>query len=91
MADWQVGDLALCVKVGAWSKFGPAPKAGEINVVDGLYCDPVDGSLHLGFAEYRDAFLASRFRKVTPPKADAFDREVIALMAGEPAQTTNQS
>lgn len=34
----------------------------------------------------RDWFYAARFRKITPPEADAFDREVIEAM--RPAKVT---
>lgn len=88
MADWQKGDLALCVKVGSWTYDGLGPKAGDVDTVKEVEVGP-DGALYLGLTDYRgDAFweeryLASRFRKITPDKADEFDREVIDLMAGK--------
>ena len=76
MADWQVGDLALCVKSNweVWSDkplcptFGP--KAGDIlKVVRISVCDYF-GDPCLNFFEYglgdEDAFAAVGFRKITP-------------------------
>ena len=47
------------------------------------------GHLAIGLAEVRSNgpvgdFYAFCFRKITPPKADEFDREVIDLMTGQP-------
>ena len=97
MTDWRKGDLALCVKLNPWrgSNTGMVlrgPKPGSIYAVDSVQAGP-SGILTLAFAEgafYRlkDGYpivrwRASAFRKVTPPKADEFDREVIDLMAGK--------
>ena len=86
MADWQAGDLALCVR----DDTDIPPKQlqkGRIYIVThvtvdwrgtiGLLLDglPIRG-FWLGFAEHR-------FRKVTPPKPTADDREVIDLMLGK--------
>lgn len=92
MTDWQKGDLALCVKVGPWERMHsgrPVParvNGGEVHQVSRvgafvgvtiLYFDDV--------LEPDRGFDASRFRKVTPPKPTADDREVIALMKGKKA------
>lgn len=89
--EWQVGDLALCVKLDAWVVYdgpltGPEerPEPGKIYPVAEVVSDPVRG-LHLCFVEFgTDLFVADRFIKVTPPEADEYDREVIDLMTGEP-------
>ena len=85
MADWQVGDMALCV-VGGDEVTGcvtgitqTAPLQGRIFKIDRVRI--FDGILGLGCASDWIGFLcADRFRKVTPPAADEFDRETIALM-----------
>lgn len=97
MSDWQVGDLALCIKAGPRSiSFRGAGQrlvvAGGVYAVEHAYVDPVVGwclvlegahSSHI-----TKAWQAASFRKVTPPAADDFDRETIALMnrVGEPVQ-----
>ena len=95
-ADWKKGDLALCVKVGPWVWDTDNLPNGEQRVRAGMVLrvraiqSKSCGALILWFEGvgghgYNDSFLASRFRKVTPPKADEFDREVIDLMNGKPA------
>lgn len=101
MSDWQVGDLALCVKLGPWCSFyhdsqieepgADGPKPGSVNRVIAVSLDP-DNLVCLKFAEFPDdslndyGFCASRFRKITPPEADEFDREVIDLLTKQPAE-----
>ena len=93
--EWQPGDLALCVNDRDNPRYHMGRvkqplRSGRIYTVTGL---------HVAEAGYRDAgtlglFLegfphcakASRFRKVTPPKADEFDRETIALMNSKPVR-----
>ncbi len=97
--DWQIGDLALCVKVGQWKRYGTntvdeAPiRCGGVYVVraigtfDGhriLWLEGIGGELT------GSAFIASRFRKITPPEADEFDRETIALLNRDPAKEPAQ-
>lgn len=93
--DWNVGDLALCIKQGAWQKAdssgkdrGPfTPLCGSIYVVAGVWCAGgpktlywPKGSVGLSFAEApMKCFGVREFRKVTPPEADDFDRETVAL------------
>lgn len=86
MTDWQKGDLAL--------RTGPTPppsnfrKGRVYTVSDVRWACNEDGSMGYGIAfacgtrSRRDTpFLDARgFRKITPPKADEFDREVIDLM-----------
>ena len=99
MANWQVGDLALCMR-------GSTPcadcgrvfdqVAGRVYTVSRVYNN--DYGLALEFAELpagdfpcdsfsvHSGYDAAHFRKITPPRADAFDREVIEAMRGEPVE-----
>ena len=98
MADWQKGDLALCVR----EPENPALPSmmGKVFTVSGVDRE-VDcfGEIGLWFfeisiketREWASSCAASRFRKVTPPKADEFDREVIELMNGQPAEYRGKS
>lgn len=90
MAEWQVGDLALCVhdhavpwgwklstlrkgQVAKVAKVGPT-KLGRT----GLVLSDFDWE-----REFVSPFVGAwRFIKVTPPDADEFDRETIALLTG---------
>lgn len=95
--DWQVGDLALCVRGGPWDQNHVAPEfpvAGRVYLVD-----------YVAIAEFNDGpFLAlwlnngpqnvdgpfwgaERFRKIRPHTPDAEDAETIALLTGTPART----
>lgn len=89
MADWQIGDLALCVKLGPWMH----TLSGDMTIQDpvkggGVYTvswvGEQDSATILWFEGCGntgdDCYFASRFRKITPPAADEFDRETIALM-----------
>ena len=88
--DWQPGDLALCVDDSIGTCSVKCLEAGKVYTVDGLDFDPAFADMglhlcgvdrpwsdrwqqHIGWSELR-------FRKVTPPEADEFDREVIDLM-----------
>ena len=85
MADWQKGDLALCV-VGKYS--------GRIYLVVGVLKQGIQTGLLIEGSQSghpTGAWCASSFRKVTPPKADEFDREVIELMNGQPAEYSGKS
>lgn len=100
--NWQAGDLALCVHLGPWfsalsGNIHPRqnchPKAGDISRVDGLRIgrDGRERLLLERFAEknirgIRYSYTPQCFRKVTPPEADEFDREVIELMTKQPEQ-----
>ncbi|HUD92305.1 hypothetical protein [Sphingobium sp.] len=69
-ADWQVGDLAMCIRSGKWidviardASSGPAP--GSIHVVDEI--GQAGGTDFLGFPEWpEDFFGADAFRKIEP-------------------------
>lgn len=93
MCDWQVGDLALCIRAAnhAFGWYKSPLKVGGIYTVERVVVSE-DGLLGLGFVgiEFRgctlNATLASSFRKLTPPPVDAFDREVIEQMTGAPVE-----
>lgn len=96
MSDWQVGDLALCVR-GGRSPVNTAhadyPACGAVYRVCGV------GSVEFNTGESLGLFFddapenvcgrrvwnAGRFVKATPPAADEFDREVIEQMTKVPA------
>lgn len=99
MADWQVGDLALCVRGGPLPGGVPHfafPRSGQVVLVELVERWPTLQSpfgTTLIFSEDLPeniggsrCWAASRFIKVTPPEADAFDREVIEQMRGEPVE-----
>jgi len=82
VADWQVGDLALCVKDGVHTRAGCPYTVCTLAVGrNGL----VLGLRELWHIEHHriSKSLAARFIKVTPQSEDAFDREVIDHMAGQ--------
>lgn len=91
MSDWQVGDLALCVKLEPWRLSGTnGPRSGHIYRVDVVTVN-LWGETGLIFHSlpslgYRGGWNANRFIKVTPPEADAFDRETIDLLNREPVE-----
>lgn len=94
--DWQPGDLALCIKQGPWRfaltlqvNDGVPIRCGGIYRVRAIGHSVIASYPVLWFDEYpgngiHRAFAHFCFRKVTPPEADEFDREVIDLMAGVP-------
>lgn len=101
MSGWQAGDLALCIDDSAPRRFANnkaenwGPK-GEYDFVPlrrgAIYTVAVVGprvawGQGLSITEAPNTpWLVDRFRKVTPPAADEFDREVIGLMASTPAK-----
>lgn len=88
--DWQAGDLALCVSGGEYVH------TGHLYTVTGVIAalwvgggDEVDTAIvlaeasnleNVSFRHPQGPFWHGWFRKVTPPEADEFDREVIDLM-----------
>lgn len=89
--EWKVGDLALCIKIGEWTGAvsGRPWNAGSVRA-GGIYTVSHIGP---GFScpvalkfigEPARRYDARRFRKVTPPAADDFDRETIELMNRKP-------
>lgn len=97
--NWQVGDLALCTYQGEWfalldGEIWPysGPVSGQVLTVR-CVARGASGSTCLLFADFPDpdlpfeaAYVARLFRKMTPPAADKFDREIIAALAGQPEQ-----
>lgn len=94
MSNWQAGDLALCVNVSdrhyanLTGAAGRKLRKGAFYTVVGTGVSMV-GNLTLHLAELSghpmsDEAAAWRFVKITPPAADAFDREVIDLTLGKP-------
>ena len=82
--NWQKGDLALSLHT--WRQRNPetsgAPDAGSVHVVLKVVFNGCE--VFLVFEPWPiDQWLASRFRKITPPKADEFDREIVDLMRGK--------
>ncbi|MGN6290415.1 MAG: hypothetical protein ACTHNA_14265 [Sphingopyxis terrae] len=97
--DWKVGDLALCVSLGAGGyddpvdPVPPAIRVGSSYTVTGVFAGVhVNGDPGIGL-KLKEAkptlfgaagFDANMFVKITPPEADEFDRETIDLMNGAP-------
>lgn len=83
--NWQAGDLALCVDARSTHyihgngglKRGRAYTVRGIACRYGLFLEEIADGNPLGYRK-------SRFIKVTPPEADEFDRETIALLTGKP-------
>lgn len=95
--QWQVNDLALCIKQGLWCDGATGeyvtvgPKAGQILTVARVarsWQPQHRGELLLGFAEHgRDYFAANRFVKIEPDEADEIDEQCqIDLDLGLPAE-----
>ena len=100
MADWQVGDLALCVRGGPlvpepFSLNVAYPEAGKCYDVVGrrefagwglyLYLDGAPDNIDAQ-CNWGPLWDSVRFIKVTPDAADAFDREVIAALTPAPQE-----
>ena len=84
MIDWQKGDLALCIDDDARGQF-----KGKIFTVSEVETSPQYIGVGLRFDDLHDdpsglPWNSNCFRKITPDKADEFDREVIDLMTGQP-------
>lgn len=79
MADWQIGDMAVCVGPGVYFCHDrrvvhrDGPQKGSFVTVDEIAAR--GGSTVLGFTAWPDDFYAAkRFLKVTPP-ADLIEQE----------------
>jgi len=95
MADWQVGDLALSLSNGKKSNL---VKGRIYTVVAVTLVSEWRQEIPPAFALTLDKafqpenhlcggyFHEKYFRKITPPAADADDREVIALLTGKPVE-----
>ena len=93
--DWQVGDLALCVRGGSMGQVPEDargwPVQGRIyRVVDVVTIEFMDGpdlALEIEGGPINNWDLPlwwhGRFRKVTPDAIDRDDAEVIAALTGE--------
>jgi hypothetical protein len=90
MDDWQPGDLALCIDDRAAEHL---LRAGRIYTVLAVVADPgydkaerfaYFSLIIKGIREHGGACNPHRFVKVTPPQADEFDRETVALLNGKP-------
>lgn len=104
MSDWQVGDKALCVKLGQWRGtmtgrllIGPAPKPGCLYTVSWAGPSRSTGSASLEFAEIATPrtrkglptpWRASRFIKLNGYAPDEQDDITIALLTGKPVEVT---
>jgi hypothetical protein len=88
-ADWQVGDLALCIASDWQWSITPEdlpliyPAKGSITPVTRVVAED---AVRLGLDGYPRSYkyAAQFFTKVTPEEADEFDRETIALLNGQP-------
>lgn len=93
MADWKVGDLALCVDAGPLRdvcgdggqetnpKYVANLKKGAFyTVTQVVVCNCGRGHVGIGDEYQLAGGYAARFIKITPEKADDFDRETIELM-----------
>lgn len=96
MSDWQVNDLALCVddRPNSVAGHNAGLVCGRVYTVTAVVFDWY-GFPGLQLAELPNprwveaetrSFNAQRFVKVTPPKADEFDTEVIEMMARKPVE-----
>jgi len=102
MADWQVGDLALCVESARGNKLycrigndmflenGDRElriKAGAVYTVTNVGAlIGPDRQLALGFTESEGPWLASRFRKITPGAKIAGIEEPRRIKAPKPVR-----
>lgn len=99
--NWEKGDLAMCV-IGGHSLNPPNclhareyPQPGTIHIVEIIESGlDHNGKLALWLGAHSlpenvvggRVWGAIRFRKVTAPEADEFDREVIELMTKQPVE-----
>lgn len=95
--NWQAGDMALCVREGAWVSRGINLRKGQVHKVVGIYSpdelsevvgERRDNACFLMFAPWQPDFCfgSSAFRKITPEEPDEFDREVIEALSRQPEQ-----
>jgi len=90
MSDWKEGDLALCVRtrLGRWRQDPHPCEVGRIYEVERIVPTKNEG-LGLGLVNivfpncFLNADTEKNYRKVTPEKADEFDREVIFHMQNQ--------
>ncbi len=87
--DWRVDDLALCIS--RHERYPPEVRPGAVFTVRAVLTDMPDlvggqAGTALNFRGVRElgpraAYCARRFRKITPTAPDAFDAEVIDMLA----------
>ena len=85
--DWQINDLALCIKQGKWRDVATkevvatGPRAGQILTVIGVgYTDVFKSGrrIQLGFEAWpRDFFVADNFIKISPHQSATDDQDVM--------------
>ena len=94
--DWQVGDLALCIKSGLQTRSGtlytvrevfPAGtfiRRGDTDGVHYHFCADCVYLVFEGLIHNKSLCDCRRFIKITPPEADEYDQEIIHLMTTTP-------
>lgn len=98
--DWQVGDLALCVR--RHSKYPPDVRPGAIFSVEAVWggCKNAENRSHIDVAldlvgvprmDGEIAYWAGSFRKIRPHTPDREDAETIRLLTGAPARETTDA
>lgn len=87
MADWQVGDLAVCVDATPVRGFPLYLTQGATYTVTGLHwsiCPHYGPGLGLDFAEIEsvtiDGYYSGRFRKIRPDEYEACEPEFVTLL-----------
>jgi len=95
VTDWQLGDRALCIKLGEWTDYrqngvapngSKLPQPGAVYEVDDVIVQFGEVFLHLtGFHE-ADFYWAKHFRKISDHTPDAEDAETIRLLTGVPVR-----
>lgn len=92
MADnWEVGDLALCIKSANNGTTTAGCKYSVLRVIPNVRWNDGDLDTALTLMGVKHTTFCGgswhgRFVKVTPPKADEFDREVIEHLTGAPVK-----
>jgi hypothetical protein len=94
MADWNVGDLALCVWNGPWTdgtgRSFAGPSYGQLLIVGAVQVVCCQKHLFLGFKQFGAySYFHENFRKV-PPIDDNEERAEAALLGAglEPVEAT---
>lgn len=97
--NWQVGDLALCVRRDAWAfqgqgmngpRFWSVHRVHRVGIFSEADLASIDfptgkAGIWLGFQEFLPAgFHACGFRKIAPYTPDDEDAETIRLLTGQP-------
>jgi hypothetical protein len=89
VSDWAVGDLAVCVKDGAWEfeqcsapsdVEDKGPRKGQMLRVSDVVQMRGEIWLHFPDFDWCDVYLHSRFRKILPDKHEACESEFVTLL-----------